>query len=401
MHRKMCQLLQENAQRLLNIKKEAQREIEVAVCLYHQHLVKKNEELDLMKQVMIEKDMRDCKLKDELKKHKKEVSKEVDHASERKDMPPLEKSPIKTLKEQQSKEVDHASERKDMPPLEKSPIKTLKEQLKEVRKVHQETFRIKQNEQKDTTQQPTINLETESEKENEKNLGAWKKHNKGFADHYMKKCEYAGGGLGKNGDGIVEPIQATKKTVLGNGNANINVGDQKKEDVGTHSNTQHEWPKGTTLIVGDSMIGGVQEYRLRYLKAKVRVFPGATISDMHDYIKPLLKKKPTNIILHVCTNDAPFMSSDEIIKGLKDLMDGIMANLPGVNLYFSCPTLRRDDLLANSIVRQVAQRAKVLFNGAIEHVNIDKSCISLKGLHFNEKGTRRLASNYISLMQRL
>ena len=95
------------------------------------------------------------------------------------------------------------------------------------------------------------------------------------------------------------------------------------------------------------------------------------------------------------------MSSDEIIKGLKDLMDGIMANLPRVNLYFSCPTLRHDDLLANSIVRQVAQRAKVLFNGAIEHVNIDKSCISLKGLHFNEKGTRRLASNYISLMQRL
>ena len=84
----MCQLLQENAQRLLNIKKEAQREIEVAVCLYHQHLVKKNEELDLMKQVMIEKDVRDSKLKNELKKHKKEVSKEVDHASEGKEMPP-------------------------------------------------------------------------------------------------------------------------------------------------------------------------------------------------------------------------------------------------------------------------------------------------------------------------
>ena len=161
----------------------------------------------------------------------------------------------------------------------------------------------------------------------------------------------------------------------------------------------HDEP--SSCLVGDLVIGDVQEYRLRYLKAKVRVFPGATISDMHDYIKPLLKKKPTNIILHVCTNDAPFMSSDEIIKGLKDLMDGILANLPRVNLYFSCPTLRHDDLLANSIVRQVAQRAKVLFNGAIEHVNIDKSCISLKGLHSNEKGTRRLASNYISLMQRL
>ena len=43
---------------------------------------------------MIEKDVRECKLKNEVKKHKKEVSKEVDHESERKDMPPLEKSPI-------------------------------------------------------------------------------------------------------------------------------------------------------------------------------------------------------------------------------------------------------------------------------------------------------------------
>ena len=210
----------------------------------------------------------------------------------------------------------------------------------------------------------------------------------------------------------MEPIQATRKTVLGV--TNENGCEETKEDQEVEASkkidpskspandkSQHEWPKGTTLIVGDSMVGGVQESRLTKLKAKVRKFPGATISDMHDYLKPLLKKKPTNIILHVCTNDAPHSSSDKIVQDLKELMDSIMAALPSVKLFFSCPVMRRDNALANSVVTQVTKRTRVLFNDAIEHTNIDNTCISLKGLHLNGKGTGRLSANYISLMQRL
>ena len=38
-------------------------------------------------------------------------------------------------------------------------------------------------------------------------------------------------------------------------------------------------------------------------KAKVRAFPGSTVDDMHDFLKPLLKKKPSNVILHIGSND--------------------------------------------------------------------------------------------------
>ena len=52
------------------------------------------------------------------------------------------------------------------------------------------------------------------------------------------------------------------------------------------------WRKNTTLILGDSIISGIDQ---QYLSVKgritkVRSFPGATINDMCDYIEPLLKK---------------------------------------------------------------------------------------------------------------
>ena len=46
------------------------------------------------------------------------------------------------------------------------------------------------------------------------------------------------------------------------------------------------WPKNTTLIVGDSIIHGLDERRLKNYKAKVRSFPGAKINDIYDYINP-------------------------------------------------------------------------------------------------------------------
>ena len=52
------------------------------------------------------------------------------------------------------------------------------------------------------------------------------------------------------------------------------------------------------------MLSGIEERRIskRDRKVKVKNITGATIDDMYDYIKPLLKKCPHNIILRVGTN---------------------------------------------------------------------------------------------------
>ena len=55
-----------------------------------------------------------------------------------------------------------------------------------------------------------------------------------------------------------------------------------------------KWRKNTVLIVGDSMISGIDEQRLSIKGkiVKVRLFSGATINDMYDCINPLVTKAP-------------------------------------------------------------------------------------------------------------
>ena len=74
--------------------------------------------------------------------------------------------------------------------------------------------------------------------------------------------------------------------------------DQRKPNNQNQSEYKVEnkskWCKNTTLIVGDSMISEIDQQRLSVKGriVKVRSFPAATINDMYDYIKPLLKKLP-------------------------------------------------------------------------------------------------------------
>ena len=91
------------------------------------------------------------------------------------------------------------------------------------------------------------------------------------------------------------------------------------------------WAKGTTLIAEDSMLHEIDENRLSGAKpnsVKVRVFRGATIDDMEDFLKPYLKRSPRNIILHVGTNNSINDSSSVIPNKLLSLKNFIHTELP-------------------------------------------------------------------------
>ena len=67
-----------------------------------------------------------------------------------------------------------------------------------------------------------------------------------------------------------------------------------------------QWKKGTTLIVGDSMLAGLREAKLsRTKRIKVRCFPGGKSEDLQNHLIPYLKKEPDNIIIHIGINDSP------------------------------------------------------------------------------------------------
>ena len=66
--------------------------------------------------------------------------------------------------------------------------------------------------------------------------------------------------------------------------------------------------KQGTVIIGDSMVKGLHQHKLvNSVNQNIRVkcFAGATVVDMSDYIKPVLRRKP---VLHVGTNDTDILA---------------------------------------------------------------------------------------------
>ena len=85
------------------------------------------------------------------------------------------------------------------------------------------------------------------------------------------------------------------------------------------------------------MLSGIDERRIskKVRKVKVKNFSGATIDDMYYYIKPLLKKCPDNIILHVGINNTVNESSKVVLGKLLDLKKFIENTLPESNVIIS------------------------------------------------------------------
>ena len=251
----------------------------------------------------------------------------------------------------------------------------------------------------------------------DKDFAAWERHSTGFGSKMLQKMGYGGGGLGKNENGIINPVIVEKKCgrafvaseerqtshVINRGldvllPKTISRGDQIQTNRVV--NVAHPWPENTTLIAGSSIVSGIEESRLRHHRAKVRSFPGACVDDMYDYLAPLLRKKPAQIILHVGSNDAPLKKADDIAKEIANLKTYIERILPAVKLYLSCPVVRNDDIRANLTLRKLDKILKSWPN-SIPNDNVDNTCLGKRGLHLNAKGSGRLAINYIPLMRRL
>ena len=197
---------------------------------------------------------------------------------------------------------------------------------------------------------------------------------------------------------------------------NDNATTKLKDDLCTDSNensttnsTREEpdrnsqWRHGTTLIVGDSMLGGIVESRIGPRRnIKVRSFPGATIADMHHYIKPLLLKSPSRIILHVGTNDACSVPAKDIADNLLLLQNYIKAELPNCHIIISSPVNRLDCKTKALIIRNVNVILKNMLKTNIDLIsndNITSDHLGKKKLHLNVKGSSILAKNFLSKLR--
>ena len=114
---------------------------------------------------------------------------------------------------------------------------------------------------------------------------------------------------------------------------------------------------------------------------------------MEDFLTPVIRRKPDEIILHVGTNNlhngSPGMIENNILKLAQKIENH------GIRSAISLITFRSDDL---------REKAKVVNNillceSSIEHTNITGSHMNRSNLHLNRRGTAASASNFISYIR--
>ena len=174
----------------------------------------------------------------------------------------------------------------------------------------------------------------------------------------------------------------------------------------TSEHREENNPSRTIIIAGDSILKHLNAHKMSKdnNKVKVATFPGCTIRDMRDHIKPILRKKPDQLIIHVGTNslresESPSACSDEIIN----LVSPIKRDATDTDVVLSSLTARSDDgQLAikvedvNSTLRDFCCQNKWKI---ITHSNIVADHhLNRSGLHLNRIGTSRLARNFVDFI---
>ena len=193
--------------------------------------------------------------------------------------------------------------------------------------------------------------------------------------------------------GFISGIQINNSKYPSSNNYINNIDIYEKE-----ININAKWKPKTTLIIGDSMLNGLDEKRL--INCKVRPFPGASIEDMHFHIIPLLRKMPSTIIMHVGCNNCVDDDSTQIMKKLTSLKEFILSQLD-CKLIFSSIINRNDNAKAQFTDNLTSKYLSELGVQIIDNNNITIKHLGRKGHHMNPRGTGQLAINFIQVLKSL
>ena len=111
--------------------------------------------------------------------------------------------------------------------------------------------------------------------------------------------------------------------------------------------------------------------------------------------KPLLKKCPDNIILHVGTNNTVNEPSKMVRDKLLTLKKFIEHTLPESNVFILNLITRTDNGKASLTVIKTNEHLHGLQMDVIDNGNITLDELNKGGLHLNLRGLGKLAINFI------
>ena len=119
---------------------------------------------------------------------------------------------------------------------------------------------------------------------------------------------------------------------------------------------------------------------------------------MEDFIRPITRKEPNRVILHIGTNDVRSTQSAQQIKdNIINLADQIEGNSPNTKISISALLYRKEgDLWAKA--QEINKSLRRFCNnrgwGFLDNKNINSSCLNRSGLHLNSKGVSELSKNF-------
>ena len=174
--------------------------------------------------------------------------------------------------------------------------------------------------------------------------------------------------------------------------------------VNTSSSKSTGQGKKTVVITGDSIVKNTIGPKMSADDPNhhfiVKLFPGATVSDMEDFVKPLTRRTPDKMILHVGTNDLRSHSTPKIIAdSIVNIVTQIKEDSPGTAVGISAILVRNDnnDLAAkaiqtNNILKSYCSRNRIPF---LSNSNMNASHLNMRGLHLNRQGSLALQQNLL------
>ena len=162
------------------------------------------------------------------------------------------------------------------------------------------------------------------------------------------------------------------------------------------SNAKHDKQTRKIIIAGDSIVKNIQGHKMaKHHRVTAKSFTGATVADMADYVKPILREKPNEIIVHVGTNDLKDHDPRQVANEILNLANTIVGECMKVSI--SSLTCRNDFVNAkvgkvNKLLLSICHENEWSY---IAHTNITSEDLLRGGLHLSGQGTKELAANFI------
>ena len=162
----------------------------------------------------------------------------------------------------------------------------------------------------------------------------------------------------------------------------------KNKNDSKNANTKYKKiKKKTVLVVGDSMVNGIEESKLSKTRhIRVQPIPGGKIEDIQQILKDLLHEDLETVIIHAGTNNATTDTPQTIIDKLITLKQKIEGSVPKYCVIISDLIVRTDNTKANSTIQETNRLIKELQIQIVDNSNISEKHLVKKRITFKSRG---------------